>query len=138
MAYCSAQDLHDRMTAARLDAMLPEATQAALLTAIITRASDRIDGYLSARFTVPVPASGYMQDIALALCEYEVYRRSSAPAIPEKIRQAYEDAIKDLKELADGKRGIGGATPATADANPTGITITSDDTVLTTAGMANW
>lgn len=140
MAYATVNDLEERMSLVRLNGLVPEpaAQRASILASVITRASDRMDGYLSARFATPVPASGYMQELCMSICEFDLYRRGSGPSVPEKVRQAYEDAIKDLKELADGKRDIGGATPATPDGDATGVNMLADTAVLDSASLAGW
>lgn len=94
---------------------------------VIARAESRIDGYIGARYSTPVEATGFVEELALAVAEYEVYRRGAGGKVPEKIRQAYEDALADLRAIADGKRAIGGATPlTTTDSVGIGIVVSAE------------
>lgn len=100
------------------------AMQDTVIDGIIDRAADRIDGYLSGRYTTPVPTSGLIEECALAIAEWELYRRG-AGNVPEKIRKAYEDALRDLRDIAQGKMNLGGATEPTSSTSTGGLLISS-------------
>jgi len=101
-----------KLLASLLQQPAGSAAYSAAVLVVIDRAEDRIDGYLSPRYTVPVPTSGYIEEMALAVAEWELYRRGSGN-VPEKVRQAYEDALKDLRDISTGKMDLGSATAAT-------------------------
>jgi phage gp36-like protein len=140
VAYLTISNLEDRIVTARLNKFIPETStdRTRILGDIITRAEARIDGYLGVRYQVPVAASGFVQDMALSIAEYEIYRRGNAPEVPEKIRQTYEDVLKDLRDIADGKRGIGGAVALAekATGGGDGIAVTSDDAQFASDSLA--
>ena len=114
MSYITSADLSDRMTAGRLASFIPGSDSATTIAAVISRAEGRVDAYLAVRYATPVPANGAVQEAALAFAEWEVYRRGSV-AVPEKIRQAYEDAVAWLEKVAGGDLAIGGAAAVGAD-----------------------
>lgn len=75
------------------------AAEADSLTAAIADASNLIDGYLASRYTLPLASvpeivKGWAADIARF--------RLWADQAPEQVRQRYEDAIAQLKDLAKG------------------------------------
>jgi len=73
-------------------------------------ASAEIDGWLAARYTLPLPT---VPDILVRLCaDISVYRLSvdAAQATDER-RQRYEDAIKFLKALSKGDASLGMPKP---------------------------
>ena len=79
----------------------------AVLNAILTRADALIDGYLAGRYAVPVALMATAGDLA----RYWLYD----DAAPERVREAYEDALAWLREVAAGRIGLN--LPATG-ANP--------------------
>lgn len=94
----------------------------AAATAVITRAEARMDASLAERYAVPVPATGLLEELALAIAEWEVYRRGSG-AVPAKIRQAYDDALADLKAIAAGQMGTGSSAVPTLSGAAVGIVV---------------
>lgn len=94
---------------------------------IINRAESRVDGYLASRYEIPVPTSGLLEEMALATAEYELYRRSSSGVIPEKIKDAYESVLKDLRSIANGSMELGGAVDPTPSGEVTGLVVDSAD-----------
>ncbi len=139
--YITTANLEDRIVTARLAGFVPEtgADRTRILGDIITRAEARIDGYLGVRYQTPVSASGFVQDMALSIAEYEVYRRGNSPAVPEKIRKTYEDVLKDLRDIADGRRGIGGAVALAEKSleGGDGIAVESEDAVFGASDLAD-
>jgi phage gp36-like protein len=82
---------------------------------IIPRAEGRIDAYANVRYSTPLPPNDMCQEWALTIAEYELYRRTVGGTVPDKIRQAYEDCLKELQRLADGKLSISGTTAPEAE-----------------------
>lgn len=138
--YIATADVEARVGQALLAQFVREAAGSsnyeARVAELIARAESRVDAYLGARYTTPVEATGFVEEMALAIAEYEVYRRGSGGAVPEKIREAYEDALADLRAVADGKREIGGATPlATTDAAGIGLVVDAEDAMFDSESM---
>lgn len=92
-------------------AQLSEATD---FKAAATDASNTIDGYLATRYTLPlssVPATvkAWAGDIA----RYRLWDDRA----PEEVRRRYEDAIRQLEQLA---RGLFGLPPGADGVKPVG------------------
>lgn len=69
---------------ARVETTIPEAVQ-------------RVEDY-TARYVVP---DGVLKRLCRALVLWEIYKPLAS--IPEKRRQAYDDAMRELREIRDGK-----------------------------------
>lgn len=88
-------------------------------TAALTAASRLADGYLRARFTLPIATPSV--DLVEAVCKIAAYTLLSARGFnPEagadqNIRDRYRDALAWLKDVAAGT-----ATPALTDSSPAG------------------
>ena len=109
MSYITADDLDARLGVALVDRLVDnDDRRATILADVIARAESRVDGYLAGRYATPVPASGLIEEAALSVAEHELYRRADGP-VPEKVRKAYEDALKDLRDIASGKIALGSA-----------------------------
>jgi len=106
---------------------------------VIERAEGRVDAYLSEVYTTPVTATAFIEAIALDIAEWELYRRGTG-AVPEKVRQAYEDAVDDLKSIAGGTLGTGSPTAPTAAAGAGGFEVDSADPLFDAENMedADW
>jgi phage gp36-like protein len=131
-SYIQITDLEERIKTARLAKFVPETgtERTGILTNIITRAESRIDGFLGGRYTIPLAVTGYLQEMALVIAEYEIYRRTTAPDVPEKIRKAFDDATKELKGLAAGDWTLGGQDGPAPAASDGGIAVQSEELVL--------
>jgi phage gp36-like protein len=138
MAYITSTDLTTRVGATLLASLVNDAgAQAAIVSTICTQASDRVDGYLGGRYATPVAASlGYVGMLAMAVAEWMLYARGSGPSVPEKIRQAYEDALRDLRDIAAGRVDLAGAAPVGGSGAGGVPYADSDDAVLSSDSMA--
>lgn len=107
MPYATQADMTDRFGVAEIRQLTDRALPAlgAIDTVVLDRALTDADGiinrYLGARFTVPLTAS-YPADVVRTACDIARYTLHDLSA-PENVRQHYEDAIKWLREVADGK-----------------------------------
>lgn len=103
--YISAQDISDRMGQARIDALCANSgiSSANMLEKASENATSLIDGYLSAAYVLPLSGTpAALRNIAVDLAEYELYKLSSSPSIPEKIKDSYKEATLFLEKLSDG------------------------------------
>lgn len=99
--------LTDRALAGQVD---PNTVSAALADA-----DAAIEGYLAARYAVPVsPVPALLRRVACDIARFFLHGN----AAPEPVRQAYEDAQRSLKDLADGRAVLVGAAPAALGAVP--------------------
>ncbi len=117
MAYATQTDMEDRFGAAELvkltDRDDPPAGQidAAVLARAIADAEAEINGYLAGRYALPlasVPA--VLARIACDLARYYLYDDWTN----EPVRDRYEDAVRLLKGISEGKIALG-IDPATQD-----------------------
>ena len=103
--YITFEDITDRIPQDRLE-KLCKVTGTALtdkVNEIIGRAESKVDGYAAAKYSLPLPVSPLLGDWALALAEHELYKLGVGGSVQEKIRLAYEDTMKELRDLAAGK-----------------------------------
>ncbi len=103
---------------------------------VILRSEARVNGYIESRYTIPVPTSGLIEEFCLAIAEWELYRRGSG-AVPDKIRTAYEDTLKDLRDIAKGVMDIGGTVEPTESEESGGIEIMSATGLFDADSMEN-
>ena len=109
MSYATQEDLLDAFGLDEL-VQLTDKTGAGAINPImideaLAWADSFIDSKISARFALPV-AAPYPQrlvEIAKDLARYRLYK--SVP--PEFIRQTYDDALKQLNDVRDGKESFG-------------------------------
>lgn len=81
---------------------------------VMERADDQVNAYLSNRFAVPVTSTGLLEECALSIAEWELYRRGQGN-VPEKVKLSYDHAVEILESIRDGEMGTGGtAAPASA------------------------
>jgi phage gp36-like protein len=86
---------------------------AALCARALTDADALIDGHLAGRHDLPLVATPpLLTTLALPIALYKAHSRSA----PEKVRQDYEDAVRVLERIADGrvKLDVAGSEPAVA------------------------
>lgn len=94
-----------------------------VLAIALSDSSSQIDGYLSARYKLPL--SQVPQNLTRICCDLTRYRLCSMSdvTITDEIIERYKLSIKELEALASGKISLG-------------ITDESDDTIETTADSA--
>ena len=105
MAYCTIQQLEDRLTAPVLARRVPETGEARtrVLTGYIERASARVDVLLAVRYTTPAPASAMLADICLAFALWQIEAdRGGMAEIPAGVQTPYNEAVKLLERLSVG------------------------------------
>jgi phage gp36-like protein len=112
VAYASTQDLVDRFGAEELAARTDRDGGGQIDAAVVARAledaSAEIELYLAARYAVPVdPAPAHLVQICADIARYRLWQ----PVPPEGIRQAYQDAVRALRDLADGRAVLAGVQP---------------------------
>lgn len=75
----------------------------------ITEACELVDGYLMGRYTVPLePVPSLIGTISRTLARHWLHsRRINTAEFPKPLQQAYDNAIKLLEQIRDGKVHIG-------------------------------
>jgi len=108
--YATVADLETRYGAAELAELTNRAggqdRDDAVLLAAIGDASAEIDGYLASRYAVPVsPVPPVLVGAAAAIARYKL----RGPSAGDTVRRDYEDAIRLLRDISDGRAGLQGA-----------------------------
>lgn len=105
MAYCTIQQLEDRLTPGVLARHVPETGEARtrVLSGYIERASARVDAQLAVRYATPAPASALLADICLAFALWQIVAdRSGVTELPAGVQTPYDEAVKLLERLSVG------------------------------------
>ena len=104
MAYCADTDIEARISAAKLSELTGD--DGDVTDAAIASADSLIDGHYTPRYGVTTTATAQTKRLSVEISCYHLYQRTpSGPAgsVPESILQGYQDALKFLEALAEGK-----------------------------------
>jgi len=128
--YAIVPDMEDRLNSDVLTGLLEDYDEeehtSPTLDDILKQVSGTIDGWLSARFRLPLgEPPKLLTDLACDLAQLEIYLRLSAPA-PEGVLLKSERALEMLKEIAAGRAGLGEASDASLSAAGRGIKASAD------------
>lgn len=127
MAYATAQQMIDRFGANLLVALTDRGAVAtgivdtAVVTKALTDATEVIDGYLAAKYALPlVTVPGLVADLCQSIAIYKLHITQP----DEKIARDYQDAQKSLRDIADGRLRIpaAGLDPVTVSGSGAQIT----------------
>jgi phage gp36-like protein len=105
VAYCTIQQLEDRLTPGVLARHVPETGEARtrVLSGYIERASARVDAQLAVRYDTPAPPSPLLADICLAFALWQIVAdRSGVTELPAGVQTPYDEAVKLLERLSVG------------------------------------
>ena len=116
MTYATQAELETRFSHIELLKLTDRTNSGAVDVAVVTRAladaDAEIDGYLAARYTLPLtPIPPVLSRVAADIARYHLY----GDRVQEAVRQRYEDAIRLLKSIAKGEVQLGIATGALPD-----------------------
>lgn len=78
---------------------------AAKIANALTDVTETMNGYIKGRYTLPLnPVPGLLRPIACDLARYRLRNRSAGKStMTDEVRQRFEDAIKQLKDIAAGR-----------------------------------
>ena len=122
--YCTIADIKKIMSEQDLieltDDMIPAAViVSANVNKAISDAGEMIDGYLRARYTLPLsPLPGLIATLACDIAVYRLYARRVRLTPPEGVSERYKNALKLLGQIQKGEidLGVGSTnTPEAAD-----------------------
>jgi len=124
MSYATQQDLIDRFGETEIVQLSDRADQpagaidAAIVAKALADADELIDGYLAGRYAVPVaaPVPAILIAIASDIARYRLHVHEP----PELVRKNYEDALRRLKDIADGTLVLQVAGAEVAETRPPG------------------
>ena len=139
MSYSTQTDLQNLLTPAQLVQLTDDnqdgVVDTAPITEAIAEADAEIDGYLGARYPVPVsPIPVLLKNLSVAIALWKLYSRRSK--LNELRRKAYEDAKATLTNLSKGLMVLpaqGGGQVASSGGD-SGIASTSPDDRIFTSG----
>jgi phage gp36-like protein len=130
--YCTQQDIIDRYGESELIVAADNDGDGEADENIVAKAledaSEEIDTFLAIRYTLPLnPAPAILKRLCVDMA---LYHMSMPPAITEEKRKRYDDAIKLLTKISEGKVTLGAQDPVEAtssggaffQANPTHFT----------------
>jgi phage gp36-like protein len=138
LTYATQAQLTDRYGARTLIALTDRAEVAtgAIVTAVVDRAladtDAQIDGHLAARYALPLTATpALIADIAQVIAIWKLHPYDPDP----KIRRDYDDALRALRDIADGrvKLDLAGAEPEGSGSG--GVRITDRERPLTETNL---
>jgi phage gp36-like protein len=98
--------------------------------AMLVRAEGLVNAFLAKRYTIPIvtdASNGLLQEMTLAIADYEMYKRGMASDVPDKYKYSYDKAMELLLKIASGELA---PFPDTTDDKLTSIDITTDDPVM--------
>ena len=76
--------------------------QETILSGVIARAEALVESYAATRYALPLQSCELVVEWALRIAEYELYKRTPGDALPQKIKDSYDDALKQLAALSSG------------------------------------
>ncbi|MBW1916401.1 MAG: DUF1320 domain-containing protein [Deltaproteobacteria bacterium] len=140
MAYCSQDDLLKMIPLEELAEITSESggtPDAAVVAEAIAKADSEIDAYCGVQYLVPFdPVPDRVKSLSVDIALYHLYsRRSVAPVVR---RQKYEDALVQLKAIAQGTAvvSVSGSTATSTGREVTEMT--SEARVFSRTYLGRW
>lgn len=124
MTYATQSDLVDRFGDAELIQRTNRTGGNNIDTVVLGRAladaDAEIDGYLAARYQLPIATPpALLVRLAADLARYHLHD----DGVPDSVRQRYEDAVSQLKRLSSGDMQLVGVASVVVPASPGGIAV---------------
>ena len=131
MTYATQSHLVDRFGSDELAQLTDRETGATIDAAVLGRAladaDAEIDGYLAARYTLPLASTPVtLVRIAAYIARYRLF----ADRATDAVRQFYADAVRDLKAIAAGNIIIDGALPLAASTNTITVKVSAPEPIF--------
>lgn len=83
---------------------------------LVALAEDKVDAYLQSRYTLPLNhVHSLVSEIVVRLARYNLYSRRPEGSLPDAVKEAYKDAMRELEAIRDGKILLGISTDATGE-----------------------
>lgn len=115
MSYATQPDLVARFGLQELIEQTDRVNAAVIDSAVVARelayASAVIDGYLAARYVLPLPT---VPDLLVGLCCDLVRYALYTDAAPDIVRDRYKAAVASLRDISNGAIKLDAATPSAA------------------------
>lgn len=144
--YCTIEDLKTVVPEQDMieltDDMIPAQTIiAANVNKAISDAGEMIDGYLRARYALPLsPVPGLISTLACDIAVYRLYARKVKLTPPEGVSERYKNALKQLEQIQKGGMTLGVADTVTPESDMDGISVntSADDRIFTRDTMKGY
>ncbi len=139
MAYAARQDFIDRFGIVELQQLVDrdrdDVEDAGVLSQALADASAEIDSYLQARYALPLPAvPAALVRVACDITRYRLYDNRAT----EEVRQRYTDAVRYLRDIANGLVQLGLATPVPSSTNDSLPLYDAADRVFSRSRLADY
>lgn len=138
MAYCDQTDINDQVDERNLILLTDDDDTGSVdsdkVDAAILKADALIDSYLAVKYAVPmdtVPA--IVKKLSVDIAVYELFSRRDS--VPESTQKRFDDAVTFLKDVAQGRAGIPGATSADSSMSSNAPTITTSSRIFSRSKM---
>jgi len=132
MAYCTLEDLEKIMPEQDLIELTDDDVPAAVIVTAnvdkaIADAGELIDGYLRARYSLPLtPAPGLINTLACDIAVYRLYARRVKLTPPEGVSERYKNALKLLDLIQKGEITLGDGGAQTPEASGDSVSVSAD------------
>jgi phage gp36-like protein len=141
VTYCTKQLLIDRFGEPALVAATDRADEPtgtideAAVARAIADTEAVIDGYVGVRYALPLTdVPTIVTDLALAIAIYRLHPAAAG----EKITADYREAMKQLREIGEGKIKLTAAGLESAGSGDGGVTVTETERPFTNEKMKGW
>ncbi len=130
MPYATQADLSPRRISADDLVQLTDDTNSGavntdVVNAVLVEASAFIDSYCRNRYKLPLQASDQIKGVCLSIAEYYLYLRRKR--VNQDVRQAYDDAVSFLKDVANSKAALDQPATATPQKGGGGVVATQKE-----------
>ena len=138
MPYSDINDLKDRTDEADIISLTDDGDLGVVDTditdAAIAWADAKINAYLGKRYGVPLdPVPEIVNGLSVDIAVYRLYQRRGRTS--DAVRNDYLDAMKFLRDIADGKAELDGIVEATPENTPDTVTITTSPRIFSRSKM---
>lgn len=139
MTYATQQDLVDRFGESELIQLTDRSESGVVDAAVVTRAladaDAEINGYLTARYTLPLATvPEVLVRVASDIARYYLF----GDAMIETVKDRYENAIKLLKGVSSGLVDLGVAVNQTPISSTGSVKVSAPDRVFDSATLAGY
>lgn len=96
-----------------------------VVTDVLAEASAQVDSYCRQKYKVPLQTSEQVKSLTIDIALYRLHQRRDR--VTDSVRQAYEDAIQFLKDVAAGRAGLDQPTAAAAQTTSASVKATEKE-----------
>lgn len=139
MAYAILADIEAQLSEDELIQLTDDAGEGEVDESIVARAivdaDEEMDGYLGGRMEVPLyPVPGIVRKLSVDIAIYNLYSRR--PGTPPDVRsKRYDNAVRFLVRVGEGKLSLGQDDPAGAPPESGGVSYSACDQVMTSTKL---